>query len=216
MTKWKYGDSWEKYPIEHREVWTDKRTGSKVSVRDITKELPDYMCDADMIYCDPPWNLGNVNGFYTKADTGYYIDQFSDFYMSLFQRIKLIDPYVCYLEIGNQNKGVFTEELKKLFTVVQEWQITYYKKNPCWLLRGGQEELSFSYSGLDEQGTPLIAIQTERPCVVADLCTGQGLTAIAAYKEHKRFLGTEINKRRMAVAIDKVNKIGGRYEGPVS
>ena len=56
-----------------------------------------------------------------------------------------------------------------------------------------------------------MALQNEVCNTVADLCTGQGLTAVAAYKLGKRFLGTELNPRRLAVAIDKVNKLGGQY-----
>ena len=35
--------------------------------------------------------------------------------------------------------------------------------------------------------------------------------AIAAYKQGRRFIGTELNRRRLAVAIEKANKLGGCY-----
>lgn len=216
MTKFKYGDSWEKYPIKEGEVWADAATGSMVSVCDITSGLPSWMTRADMIYCDPPWNLGNVNSFYTKAGRTDYKDHFREFYGALFSQIRRIAPTVCYLEIGKQNLSVFQSELQTIFRVVQEWPITYYKKNPCFLLRGGPSLQSFDFAGMDEADTPFEAIKNESVGIVADLCTGQGLTAVAAYRNERGFVGTELNPRRLAVAIDRVNKLGGNYACTVS
>ena len=211
--KWKYGNSWEKYPIEKNEIWIDKNSNSIVSVYNITKDFPEYMLDADMVYCDSPWNLGNANCFITKASSKEYINSFDEFYNHLFQHIKSIKPYCCYLEIGKQYIGTFKNEMLKIFPSIQTWQITYYKKNPCFLIRGGHLDYQeFNFENKDDTETPLLAIKAEKPKCVADLCTGQGLTAIAAYRSNVRFVGTELNKRRLAVAIDKVNKLGGCYE----
>lgn len=214
--QYKYGDSWEKYPIKEGEAWADANTRSMVSVYDITSGLPSYMTRADMIYCDPPWNLGNVNSFYTKAGRTDYKDNFKEFYNSLFSQISRISPTVCYLEIGKQNLSVFRSELKSIFSIVQEWPITYYKKNPCYLLRGGPSLQTFDFAGMDEADTPFEAVKNEPVGIVADLCTGQGLTAVAAYRNERGFVGTELNPRRLAVAIDRVNKLGGNYACTVS
>ena len=40
---------------------------------------------------------------------------------------------------------------------------------------------------------------------------GRGLTATTAYALGKRFVGTELNPRRLAVAIDKVAQLGGDW-----
>lgn len=214
--KYRYGNSWEKYPIKEGEIWCDDLTGSIVSVFDITKGFPEYMHTADMIYCDPPWNLGNVNFFYTKAGRSDYKNHFSDFYGALFFHIKRLETLVCYLEIGKQYLDIFREQLNNIYPIVQEWQITYYHKNPCWLLRGSHDLQRFDFTGMDDADTPYFAIRYE-PCKqVADFCTGQGLTAIAAYKHERIFLGTELNPRRLAVAIDRVNKLGGNYACTVS
>jgi len=215
--KYLYGKSWEKYPIKENEVWYDAQTKSSLMVCDIIKDFPDFMLKADMIYCDPPWNMGNANCFYTKAGKEKdYIRQFFDFFSFLFDRIQQISPACCYLEIGKQNKGIFFDGLKQLFPIVQIWKIKYYNKFPCYLLRGSISSINFDYTGIDDAKTPYLAIKNENPLCIADLCTGQGLTAIACYKLGQRFVGTELNKRRLAVAIDKVNKLGGKYEGPIS
>jgi len=213
-----YGKSWEKYPIGDGETWVDLVTGSMVTVCDIIHGMPEYMFDADMIYCDPPWSLGNTNSFYTKAGkTESYIHDFSEFYSALFARIAQINPRACYLEIGKRHADIFEREMGRLFPSVGIWEIRYYRKNPCLLVRGGERpSSSFDFTGLDDTRTPAAAIDLEYPSCVADLCTGQGLTAVAAFKAGKRFVGTELNRRRLAVAIDRVNKLGGRYESAVS
>lgn len=212
---YKYGDSWEKYRIKEGETWVDKQTGSAVTVCNLIKEMPRYMLEADMIYSDPPWSLGNVNCFVSKAGKDDYLQAFPEFSEAFFSRIAEIFPSVCYVEIGKQNLSLFKESLSKLFPVVQEWEIKYYNKHLCYLLRGGATKQEFDFSGLDDAATPEAAIRIETPICVADLCTGRGLTAVAAYKLGKRFVGTELNKRRLAVAIERVNKLGGGYESTV-
>ena len=187
-----------------------------ISVHDILNSFPEYMLDADLVYSDPPWNLGNANTFHTKNDSGYYINSFSEFYNSFFNLIQKINPLVCYVEIGKQNLKIFQDKISELFPVVQSWEITYYRKSPCYLIRGGQLESSFDFTGKDDEQTPLLAIQNESCNCIADLCTGRGLTAVAAYQMGKRFVGTELNKRRLAVTIERVSKIGGIYENTVS
>ena len=187
-------------------------------VCDITKHLPRFMLAADMIYTDPPWNLGNLNGYYTKAGLADYFEAFGSFADALFCRIREISPAVCYLEIGKQNARDFEARLRDLFPVVQVWEILYYRRHPCYLLRGARTETAADFTGMDDTATPLAAISSEGEAVscVGDLCTGQGLTAVAAHKLGKRFVGTELNRRRMAVTIDRTNKLGCGYESPVS
>jgi len=213
---YRYGDSWERYPIREGEVWQDAASGSLVSICDITKEFPSYLLEADMIYCDPPWNLGNANAFYTKAGRTDYLNRFHDFSTAFFSRVMAIAAPVCYVEIGRQHRGDFVRSLEALYPCVQEWRITYYRKHPCFLLRGGAQMQAFDFAGMDDVDTPGAAIAREPSRIVADLCTGQGLTAVAAFRLARRFVGTELNPRRLAVTIDRVNKLGGSYARTVS
>jgi hypothetical protein len=139
------------------------------------------------------------------------VTDFNDFMDVLFERIALIDPVVCYLEIGKRHVADFEERLGKIFPSAQVWPITYYKKKPCYLIRGGKVPTDANFSGIDEELTPSLAIQAENPTCVADLCTGRGLTLLAAHANGKQFVGTELNKRRLAVAIEKANKMGVHY-----
>lgn len=209
--KWLYGDSWEKYPIEPDEIWIEKKTESALSVFDLMNGLPSFMYDADMVYSDTPWNLGNITSFYTKAETEYRVFSFNEFTSKLFEHIAQINPNICYLEIGRQNFDLFVDNMKLIFPVVQSWDIVYYKKNPNKLIRGGYITQEFDFTGYDDEKTPLLAMKNESFNCVADVCMGRGGTAIAAYSINKRFVGTELNKRRLAVAIEKIAKYGGEW-----
>jgi len=210
--KKKYGSSWEKYSIKPGEIWKEEKTDSYILVSDIRNDIPDIFKQVDMIYCDPPWSKGNANFFITKAELNSYIKDFSEFYGKLFDRIKQIDCFSCYLEIGRQNKDLFLRELSKIYPCVDYWNVTYYKKNPCFLLRGGHEYCNYDYSGLDEEYTPAIAINEENSQRILDLCIGRGLVGIAAFREGKTFLGIDINKRKLAVLIERITKLGGRFK----
>lgn len=208
MTEWKYGDSWEKYPINKGEVWIEKRTNSYVAVLDLFDGLSDFMLEADLIYTDSPWNTGNMRGFYTKSGQKTR-KTFYEFGETLFNHLASLAAPVCYLEIGKQNVDVFMKRLADIYPCIQSWPITYYRKNPSWLVRGGFEKTTFNFSGMDDMDTPKAVMENEEFSTVADLCMGRGLTAITAFNMNKRFVGVELNKRRLAVAIEKVANMGG-------
>ncbi len=193
-------------------MWAHQPSGSQVSVCDLRGGLPEYVIGADMVYSDPPWSKGNANSFITKAGLHSYVDDYQDFMAALFGRIREIGPAVCYLEIGKQHVADFQARLHDIYPTVQTWEITYYHKHPCYLVRGGKTPTSRDYTGLDDEETPEAAIYAERPASVADPCTGRGLTLLAAHRVGTRFLGTELNRRRLAVALERAARMGVQYE----
>jgi hypothetical protein len=210
-TRWRYGDAWEKYPIREGEIWRDVGSGSMLAVGDLRRGMPGWMNRARMLYIDPPWNQGNVNAFVTKAGRTDYVEAFEEFYRPLFAAIRTIAPDVCYLEVGRQHLELFEHELRTLYPYLQTWGIRYYKKHICYLLRGGHRAVIRDYSGMDDEHTPAAAIEAERPASVGDLCTGRGLTTVAACRAGVPFFGIELNRRRLAVAIERANKLGASY-----
>ena len=140
------------------------------------------------------------------------MNSFSEFFNPLLKHIKAINPKVCYLEIGKQELDTFFSLLAVVYEHVQSWKITYYGNKECYLLRGSNERIDFDYSGYDDEVTPFMAIANETPKCVADFCTGRGLTALASHKHNVRFVGTELNKRKLAVCIERCNKKGMNYE----
>jgi len=207
---WRYGNSWEQYPIKPGEIWQEARSGSLVAVHDLFDGLPEFMIQADLIYTDPPWNTGNIRGFYTKAGlkTTRMFVEFAD---ALFIHVGEIAAPVCYLEIGKQNLDLFKEKMSGLYSCVQAWPVTYYRKNRSFLLRGGWERTTFNFTDKDDMETPRLAMEQEVFSCVADLCMGRGLTATTAFLLGKRFVGTELHPRRLAVAIERVAKVEGRW-----
>lgn len=206
--KWKYGNAWEEFPIEPGEVWGIPANGSSVAVHDIFQPLPDFMLQADLIVSDPPWNGGNLKSFYTKAGREDY-QEWSDFADVFFQRIAQIDPNTCYIEIGNQFVDEWQERLHGHYPAVQHWPVLYYRKNPTNLIRGSRNgQIGIDFFGMDEADCIAKIGQIEQYEVMGDPCMGQGLVGISAWDAGKPFVGTELNKRRLANLLQKLAKRG--------
>jgi hypothetical protein len=212
MKDWTYGDSWEKYPIEADRPWVDLDKNSILQVADLRYGMPYFMQEVDLLYTDPPWNLALANGFLSKAGTGEKLKNFEEFSGALFHSIAKVGAEVCYLEIGEQWKDDFIARLESLYSTVHIFQITYGKKHPAWLLRGGDRLPLLGFGGMDDEQIPLAVAEREPYGIMGDLCTGRGLSALAALKAGRPFRGTELNKRRLAVTIDRCNKAGGAYK----
>lgn len=213
-SKWNYGNAFLRYPIQDGETMALTNGRGKVKQHDLYEDLPAFILEADMMIIDPPWNLSNVNTFYTKADKqGEHKNSFNEFYHQIFKQIDAVDPEIIYIEIGKQNVDNFEQELKKRFKSIQRWPITYYKKHPCFFLRASKAEpTDFDYSGIDEWDAILKALEIEDYQCVADIVMGQGLVGVGAYTAGKRFVGTELNHKRLSVLMEKIANLGGEWE----
>ena len=176
--KWEYGGLYKKYNMDGTiEVGT-----GKLKVHNIFDTLPDFMKEADCIFSDPPCSTANINSFYTKADRTDYQMSYSPFADRFFECIDEIKP-------------------ARLFV---ESKYYHNNKNKCWIIQGTDIEEVYDFDGLDE--SKIIAEICEKvpfECI-GDLCMGQGLVGWNAYKNGKKFVGTEINKKRLAVLVDKI------------
>jgi len=212
MSNWNYGGAIDRHPIQDGEtaVFDD---GSKVKVHDIFAPLPKFMKEADLIFVDPPWNLGNINTFYYKAEKKERIESFEIFYQRLFECISEISPKVCYVEVGKQHLADFILEMRKLYRYVTFYNSTYYhnKNNLCYVIRGSHKAKKPKLDGLDEETIIEWVCENEEYDCIGDLCMGRGLVGLNAYINRKRFVGTELNKKRLAVLLEKISKQGGKY-----
>lgn len=140
MANWEYGGVYKKYNLVEDEIFNIDELG-KVMVHDLTKGLPEFMREADVLFVDPPWNKGNLSTFYTKADKDYRLDSFEFFYTHLFNSIKEIHPKLCFVEIGKENLHNFIIEMKKIYKYVTFYNSTYYhKKNSlCYIVQGSDK-----------------------------------------------------------------------------
>lgn len=206
--EWKYGNAWEQFPMESGELWR-LDNGSTVAVHNIFEPLPSFMFSADLLFVDPPWNQGNINSFYTKAGRSDYISDFSDFENALFRRISEINPDTCYLEVGFQAVNKWQKALSAMYPHIQRWDVLYYRRNPCHIIRGSRlGEIDFDYTGMDESAVIYKAGKIESYNVMGDMCMGLGLVGLSAYAAGKPFVGTELNKRRLANLLQKLAKQG--------
>ncbi len=205
MTSWNYGDAYLRHPVPLDEpvIFAD---GSIVKVHDIFNPLPDFMLSADLLFIDPPWNLGNLKSFYTKANCTACLDDFTPFYLRLFDCIKQIAPKTCYIEIGKDYLAEIIIQMKNLFRQVTFYNSTYYHKqdNICYIVRGSSKRKKLSLDYMDEENIIEWVCTNEDYDCIGDLCIGTGLVGINAYKNNKRFVGTELNYKRLAVLCERM------------
>ena len=64
---------------------------------------------------------------------------------------------------------------------------------------------------MDEEDSMRWILNNEQYECVADLCIGRGLVAGAAYQAGKRFVGTELNCKKLSLLLSRLNKMGAEY-----
>lgn len=205
-SKWNYGDAYKRHPIGENEIviFDD---GSKIKVHNIFDPLPSFMLEADLIFVDPPWNLGNLNTFYTKAERQDYQSSFETFYKHLFGCIAQINPATCYVEVGKEYLSEFIQEMKRLYKYVTFYNSSYYhhKDKICYVIRGSRKRKTLPLDYMDEEDIIAWICKNEDYSCIGDLCMGRGLVGLYAHQNRKRFVGTELNHKRLAVLLDRLN-----------
>ena len=210
MPDWNYGGAIERYPVEMGRpiVYPD---GSKLQAADITATgaVPRFMADIDVLFVDGPWNMGNLRSFYTKAGLDCPIPDFPNFYFRLFDMIDMINPRLCFLEIGKEHLGDYLISMRRYFKHVTLYNSTYYHKrdNRCYIVQGSDKRLNLRLDDMDEEDIiDRLGDVTEGS--MGDLCMGRGLVALSAAKRGRRFYGTELNPKRLAVCVERLAKMG--------
>jgi DNA modification methylase len=212
MADWNYGDAFKRNPIEYgqKAVFND---GSILTPRNIFDLIPAFIKQADLLFCDPPWNQGNLNSFYTKASRNDY-SEFKLFYKRLFECIAEISPKTCYIEIGKEYLAEFIIEMKQIFKSVTFYNSMYYHKpeNHCYIVRGSKKHQKLPLDGMDEENIIEWICENEQYSCIADPCMGRGLVAFGAFKASHKFVGTELNPKRLSAALERLAKLGAKYE----
>lgn len=208
MANWEYKGL---YKDHNMEGVIELPNNSKLKVCDLTKEMPDFMLEADTLFIDPPCSQGNLKSFYTKNDSVCNL-KFSDFYESLFKRVLEIQPKHMFFEVFKSNYNVFLEFLKANFENVVIYDSFYYNKkgNKCWVFHASNEPIALNntWNNIDEEKfIKKITAEHGYNCI-GDLCMGTGLVAKYAYLNNKRFVGAELNKKRLAIVVDFISKSG--------
>jgi len=208
---WNYGDAYKRHPIN--KGIAKFSNGSMLQCHDIFNPLPEFMLNADLLFTDAPWNKSNLASFYTKAEITAFIDSYDQFYTRLFECIKQINSDTAYCEIGKEYLAEFIIEMKKIYKYVTFYNSTYYhkKSNLCYVVRGSNKFKKPKLDGMDEEDIIEWVCENEDYKCIADLCMGRGLVAVNAYKNEKKFVGTELNHKRLSVTLERLCNIGGNY-----
>ena len=212
--KHEYGFAYKKYSIEQgTALFAD---GSKLKAHDIMSELPSWMSETDLIFTDGPWNTGNLKSFYTKAEISpKYSLNFEAFYHRFFECVAEINPETCYAEIGKEYLADYIIEMRRLFRYVTFFNSSYYHKssNFCYIVRGAKtSHKKLHLDNMDEEDIINWVGKNENYNVIGDLCMGRGLVALAAFRNKKCFVGTELNHKRLSVALERLVKAGACYK----
>lgn len=204
MSDWDYGGAYRKHDMEGEIVLPNQ---SVVQVCDWIEHLPVFMLRADTLFIDPPWNIGNVNTFYTKADMEHRKLNFLEFTNRLLHRIDEIAPSHLFIEMGKEYLAEYLAECKRRYKHVTFYNSTYYKKreNKCYVIHATKDSKRRRYKeleDLDEEQIIAWLCQHHEYNVIGDLCMGTGLVGKYAYLQGRSFVGTELNKKRLALLVD--------------
>lgn len=201
---WEYGEVYKKYNMEG----IIEVGNGKLKVHDIFEPLPAFMYEADCIFSDPPCSLSNINTFYTKADKEEKKTSFTPFEKRFFECVDEINPSKLFLEVFKANRDSFIKQCVNRYKTVQVYESTYYhnKKNKCWIIAcSNDDQTSYPFQGMDEENVIEWVCENVNYKCIADPCMGRGLVGFYSNKNNKKFVGTELNKKRLAVLLERIN-----------
>lgn len=206
----KYDGSIDSYPITDGEIYA-LPNGSKIKIADITKGLPDFSKAADCVFIDPAGSKGVLKSYYTKAEKDCPVNDFDEFVTYINRCVEQINPDRLFVECFYRNKNQLLPMVESLFPCVKVYNNTYYHKPDCkcWIIQGTKEQEDWGLEGMDEWDAVFKICQDVPFQAITDFFMGQGLVAEAAYKAGKVFYGSDMNRNRLAVAINRVVKRGG-------
>jgi len=178
-----------------------------VKVHSIFDDVPQFMLSADCIFVDPPCSKGNLKSFYTKAEM-VLEKSYEAFNTALLETINKIKPKRVFIEVFKSNKEIIENYLNLRFEKVSTTQSYYYfdKSKVCWIVQASNDGIMYDIPYVDEQNViEYICKEVNFNCI-ADPCMGRGLVGFYANKYNKKFVGTELNEKRLAVLIERINK----------
>lgn len=179
-----------------------------VKVNDIFEPLPEFMKQADCLFVDPPCSEGNYKSFYTKAEKNVRMNV-NLFNGRLFELIDEINPKHLFIEtFKSNNETIFNRLNERYGTNIKEFQSYYYgnKNNKCSIFYAYlDDENSFEIPYIDEEKAIEYICKTLDFNCIGDLCIGKGLVGFYANKYNKKFVGTELNEKRLACLIEHIN-----------
>jgi hypothetical protein len=200
MAEWEYGGAYLRHDMRGPIALPN---ASMVEVCDLTAGLPAFMLEADTLFIDPPCSTGNLRSFHTKAGLPLNYS-FAAFEASLFGCIDQIAPKHLFLELFASNRDAFLARTRHRYPSVRIYDSHYYRKqaNRCWIVHASATPCDLPLAGLDEADAIAWVCRHHEYDTIGDMCMGRGLVGRHAYLAGRRFVGTELNPRRLAVLVD--------------
>lgn len=202
---WDYGGAYLRHDMSGEIALPND---SRVMVRDLTAGLPDFMREADTVFSDPPCSPGNLRSFHTKAGQALPY-AWGDFEQAFFARLDEIAPAHLFLEVFRSNRDAFLAAIGQRFAHVRVYDSHYYRRrnNRCWIIHAAHEPLpDYPLQDLDEADVIAWICRHHPYRTIADPCMGLGLVGKHAYLAGRRFVGTELNPKRLAVLVDFITQ----------
>ena len=206
-SNWEYGEFYKQYNMDG-EIHIG--TGI-VKVHDIFNPVPDFMKSADVIFSDPPYNKSALNGYYTKAGIDEKPDSFESFFYRFIEVVDIISPRLVCLEVGVAQADDYIRVLSEMYKESAVKNSYYYgnKNQKCKILFFSNDKLPACIEKMgfmdEEKVIAYLCENLDFECI-ADPCMGKGLVGYYANKFGKKFVGTELNPKRLAVCCERVTK----------
>lgn len=206
----KYDGSIDEYPIKEGEIY-ELTNGSKIQIADITRGIPSFLRQADCVFIDPAGSKGVLKSYYTKAEKECPIQTFGEFVEHISRCVTEISPTRLFVECFMRNREQLESMVRNLYPHVKVYNATYYHRpeNKAWIIQGSYNPEEYEFEGMDEWDIVFKLCKEVPFTSIADFFMGQGLVAEAAFAAGKQFFGSDMNRNRLAVAINRVAKKGG-------
>lgn len=170
--------------------------------------IPKVFHEADYVITDIPYNKSALKSYYTKADKELDKD-FTEFLDRIFEVVTTLGVDAFYVETGKQSLKAVQTRMAKIFPSVRTFEAVYYNKYPCYFVFGEREKSAIPYSGTVQDELLVIdEIIAKRKGAVLDFCNGQGSVSRYACNRGRRFICSDLNINRSAVAIEELSAMG--------
>lgn len=214
-------DHWEDYPVQPGETWTAGAAaiGCFDLEEDAWRQMVARYGKANLVYVDPPWGQALASGFRTKAGVPRTV-KWADFVDRLAAVLAATTDGPIWCEMG----AAWTHSTIDAIAAAGHRHVHTYT-TPYYNGAGENHLIHFAAkdgSGADPIPDPAlltgptsripahVLTHTTRPGdLIADPCTGQGLSATSALGLGRRFYGYELHPRRISSALHAIHTLTG-------
>jgi len=201
------GQIWQTADGRHTFVCSDFMADSLYSDLIATLLFP-----PTLIYTDPPWGQGLLNGFRTGAHLPKATYDWTVIYRKIANLAATLDIPLfaeCSTDGSSDGRRV-PPSIAAAGDITAYWEIRYYRTHPAGLFYAANVPLPASLpdlTGVDDDRIPerVLPVFAQRGLVL-DPCAGQGVTSRAAQRSGWDSVTNELNPRRMSAAMVRIKQ----------